>query len=343
MRRLRRLRGGSLRPDDVPTLARALYATKRSDVARIVLREAIASETAVLGSFLLYLRHEAKNDPEGAQLALERAAQSHPTHPAVLRYLAEKDFAAGQGERAAERVAKAIESTPNNAQLHRLHALVLASLGRNEEAVTSAERALELDPQLPEVADMLVSLLAQLGRRDDAIARLERQAADGKLGVPGRILLARLQLGAGADARAIELLESALAERSDLPGAKNDLAYLLAKQGADLERARRLAEEARAALPRSAEVADTMGYVYLKKGLAEAAADQFRAALELAPERSPAWASAQFHLGLSYKALGRNPEARLAFERALAAAVEFPEAADARREVESLARANPPS
>ncbi|HEX2484965.1 MAG TPA: tetratricopeptide repeat protein, partial [Myxococcota bacterium] len=59
MRRLRRLRGGTLRPDDVPTLARALYATKRSDVARIVLREAIASETAVLGSFLLYLRHEA--------------------------------------------------------------------------------------------------------------------------------------------------------------------------------------------------------------------------------------------------------------------------------------------
>jgi tetratricopeptide (TPR) repeat protein len=221
--------------------------------------------------------------------------------------------------------------------------MVLASLGRPADALPAAERALELDPDLPELTDMLVSLLSQLGRREEAVERLERQAKDGKLSVSGRVLLARLQLGAGGDARAIELLESALAERSDLPGAKNDLAYLIAKQGGDLERARRLAEEARAALPRSAEVADTMGYVYLKKGLADAAADQFKSALELAPERSPSWASAQFHLGLSYKALGRNPEARLAFERALAAAVEFPEAADARREIESLAQANPPS
>jgi tetratricopeptide (TPR) repeat protein len=82
-----------------------------------------------------------------------------------------------------------------------------------------------------------------------------------------------------------------------------------------------------------------MGYVYLKKGLAEPAADQFRAALELSEEKSPIWATAQYHLGLSYKALGKASEARLAFERSLATAVDFPEAADARREAQSLANA----
>jgi uncharacterized protein HemY len=103
-----------------------------------------------------------------------------------------------------------------------------------------------------------------------------------------------------------------------------------------MERARRLAEEARAALPRSAEVADTLGYVYLKNGLAEAAADQFRSAIDLADEQSQAWATSQYHLGLSYKALGRLPEARQAFERALATAVEFPEAEEARKEAEGI-------
>jgi tetratricopeptide (TPR) repeat protein len=86
-------------------------------------------------------------------------------------------------------------------------------------------------------------------------------------------------------------------------------------------------------------VADTMGYVYLKKGLASAAAEQFLSALELSEERSAIWATAQYHLGLSYKALGKAPEARLAFERSLATAVDFPEAAEARREAESLNRA----
>ena len=183
---------------------------------------------------------------------------------------------------------------------------------------------------------MVVGLLSQLGRQGEAVDRLERQAKEGKLGVASRVLLARLHIVAGNDARAIEHLESTLVERSDLPGAKNDLAFLLARQGGDLERARRLAEEARAALPRSAEVADTMGYVYLKKGLAAAAVDQFLSALELSEERSAAWATAQYHLGLSYKALGRAPEARLAFERSLATAVDFPEADEARREAESL-------
>jgi hypothetical protein len=80
------------------------------------------------------------------------------------------------------------------------------------------------------------------------------------------------------------LLEAALAERSDLPGARNDLAYVLATQGVELDRALRLAQEAYKALDDEAATADTLGFVYLRKGLhvAEAA----RRALALARLRS---------------------------------------------------------
>jgi len=340
VRRLRGLRGSAtIAPHDVPMVARALYRTNRPEAARALLREALAGEDPPLSAVLLYLSREAARDPEAAREVLARAIEKYPDHPTVLQHVVQADLANGDVERALARAGDAVKANPGNARLHRVHAYALSSAGKPEEALAAAERALELDPQLPEVADMLVALLARLGRRDEAVERLEREARESRLGIPGRILLARLHILGGREPRAVELLESAIAERADLPGAKNDLAFLLAKSGGDLERARRLAEEARAALPRSAEVADTMGYVYLKKGLAEAAVDQFRAALDLSPENSAIWATAQYHLGLSYKALGRAADARLAFERSLATAVDFPEASEARREAESLAAA----
>jgi tetratricopeptide (TPR) repeat protein len=336
LKRVRRLNRGIV-PVDVPMLARALYATKRNESARAVLDDALGKDDVPLTAVLLYLRHEGARDPERAHAVLERAAERYPHNPSLLGYLVRGDFAAGQPERAEARLAAAVAASPDNAALYRLQARALTSSGKHEEALAAAERALELDPERSEAADLMVGLLSRLGRLDEAVERLEAQAKQGKLGLSGRILLARLHIVGGRDPRAIELLESAVAERADLPEAKNDLAFLLAKGGADLERAHRLAEEARSALPRSAEVADTMGYVYLKRGLAAAAAEQFRSALELSDERSATWATAQYHLGLSYKALGREPEARLAFERSLATAVDFPEAADARREAENLA------
>jgi tetratricopeptide (TPR) repeat protein len=152
------------------------------------------------------------------------------------------------------------------------------------------------------------------------------------------MLLARLHIHTNNDSRAIELLESVIAERSNLSGAKNDLAFLLAEGGSDLDRALRLAQEARAELPRSTQVADTLGYVYLKRSLPEAAIEQFQTAIDLARAQSAPWATAQYHLGLGLKALGRSDAAREAFERALAAATQFPEADDTRREIEGLAQ-----
>ena len=70
--------------------------------------------------------------------------------------------------------------------------------------------------------------------------------------------------------------------------------------------------------------------------LPDAALDQFRSAVALAPEQDQAWATSQFHLGLALKSLERAEEAARAFEMALAAATDFPEAEDTRRELQAL-------
>mgnify|MGYP000514806218 CR=1 FL=1 len=51
-----------------------------------------------------------------------------------------------------------------------------------------------------------------------------------------------------------------------VPQAKNNLAYLLAKEGAELDRALRLAREAVGELSEAPELLDTLGYVYYRMG-----------------------------------------------------------------------------
>ena len=66
-----------------------------------------------------------------------------------------------------------------------------------------------------------------------------------------------------------------------MAGAKSDLAYLLAANNQNLDRALRLAEEARRSMSTDPKAVGSVGYVYLRKGLYEAALQQFRTAIEL--------------------------------------------------------------
>jgi tetratricopeptide (TPR) repeat protein len=338
-RRLRRAGDGSFASRDVAPVARALYASGRDDAAREVLSAALGKDDPPFAASLLYLQHESNNNPTGAREVLERALKQKPFHPALIRYQVTFAMRDGKTEAAEQIVTEAIAVKPESAELQRLHAEVLVANKKPEEALAAAERAMAIDPELRGVVELFVNLLGHLGRQQVAIDRLEAEASKGSLSVSNRLLLARLHIITGTNARAIELLESVIAERSNLSGAKNDLAFLLAQDGADLDRALRLAQEARAELPRSTQVADTLGYVYLKRNLPEAAIEQFLTAIDLAKAQSADWATAQYHLGLGLKALGRPADARAAFERALASSVQFPEADETRREIEGLTNA----
>ena len=85
-------------------------------------------------------------------------------------------------------------------------------------------------------------------------------------------------------------------------------------------------------------MADTLGYVYLKKSLYDPALQQFKYAVELAQrdadDGSVERPEYHYHAGLSLQAMGRNDEAAAAFERALALG-SFAEADDARRQLEA--------
>src|SRR5690606_8279206 len=97
----------------------------------------------------------------------------------------------------------------------------------------------------------------------------------------------------------------------------------------------KLAQEAQRAEPENPDFVDTLGFVYLRRGLYEPAVQQLEYAVDLADRAQLARPEFHYHLGLALRALGRQGDAAAAFERALALDAEFPHAEEARRELEA--------
>jgi tetratricopeptide (TPR) repeat protein len=247
------------------------------------------------------------------------------------------DLRAGRNDEALARATELKTRLPDDPTAQTTFARTLLAIGQIDGAVAQMELVKQRWPAAPGIAELYLDVMMRAGRGDEAFQALSQQHAEGTLPPTARVLLARLHLTRGEDAQAIELLRTALAEEPDLAGAQNDLAYVLASRGENLEEATELAQEARAGRPESAQIADTLGFVYLRRELGEAALVQFDASLELAEPESTSWATAQFHRGLALRQLGRHGDAVTAFEQALASGAEFQDAKEAHRLLADLA------
>ena len=116
-----------------------------------------------------------------------------------------------------------------------------------------------------------------------------------------------------------KILEDYLAENPDDPGVNNDLGYLYADQGKNLEKARGMIEKAVAAEPENAAYLDSMGWVLFKLKEFEKARDWLQKAVDLkSGNDSTIWD----HLGDCHRELNATDKAREAYTTALRVAEE---------------------
>jgi tetratricopeptide (TPR) repeat protein len=109
--------------------------------------------------------------------------------------------------------------------------------------------------------------------------------------------------------------------------ASNNLAWMYAEQGQNLDTALNLAQAAKAELPEVAEVSDTLGFVYSKKGLHSLAIPAYEAAVRQAPT-NPDY---HFRLGLACAEAGEWEKGKRALREALRLKPDFASADEARK------------
>ena len=154
---------------------------------------------------------------------------------------------------------------------------------------------------------------------------------DGKpvaaLTLAGMILQAQ---GKSADAKA--RFERVMELDPNAPVAANNLAWMYADAGGNLDVALHLAQTAHRGLPESAEVNNTLGFVYYRKNLFTLAIPP----LKTSADEDPSSAAYHLHLGLAYAKSGNAAKARQSLERALALKADVAGSEEARTVLASL-------
>jgi tetratricopeptide (TPR) repeat protein len=262
--------------------------------------------------------HQIRGDRAAARAELERSAELAPGNSEVLGALLRLDAEEGRLPESLARIDAALAATPGDARLLRARGLALLASGRGGEAEQSLRRAVEADPNdLASYGD-LAQLLARSGRGEEALGTYEQALAAQPESAPLNLIVGILHEGAGRPESAIERYEKAIRIDPGLGVAKNNLAYLLAERGQDLDRALDLAQEAKSLLPDNPNTADTLGWVLYKKSIPSAAIGYLKEAEGGMRSEDPALGVVRQHLALAYEANGDADKAREVVERGLA-------------------------
>lgn len=238
--------------------------------------------------------------------ALEALDAAQPLVEDAAQLEAEKALTLGLSGRLAEGIALVREASathPDSAAVHLTAASLLFAAGQAEEGARAAERALELDPDDPQPLALRARFRAATGRLEGAREDCERYLALRPDDPAIHFVLGAVHDGAGRSDEAIAAYRRAAELDPEAFAPRNNLAYLLADR--DLDAALVAAQEAYALSPDPA-VLDTLGWLYLRKGLV----DRATSLLEKAHAEAPQLAEVQLHLALAHREAGRKDDAR---------------------------------
>jgi tetratricopeptide (TPR) repeat protein len=236
-----------------------------------------------------------------------------------------------QLDKAKEVVYAGLKKWPDSPILIEKSASLQAVSGNYDGAITQFQQLLDKEPKSVDLRRRMGDVYTLKGDQDKAIAFYQQanELAPGDLNIA--LTLADALARAGRNAEAKKRYEGIVKLHPENFTALNNLAYLLADTGGDLDEALRLAQQALAKAPNQAAFMDTVGYIYLKKGLGDSAVQTFTSLVRKNPH-VPAY---RYHLGMALLAKGD----KLAAKKALQAALDDrPSPQDKRKIVELLGR-----
>lgn len=247
-----------------------------------------------------------------------RADQMSPYTPEILESLLALETRRGQVEVSAARINAAVEAKPENVALVRLKAALALAQRDMAGAEANLKRAIGLDPTSIATYRQLATLYQVTGRLGESLEIYKRALEQEPESAHLHHLVAVLyEMGGRIDA-AMEEYARAIELNDELGEAKNNLAYLLAESGNDLDRALDLAQSAKALMPDNPNAADTLGWALYKRGISSAAVGYLKEAVAGTDLDSPNLGVIRHHLAQAYEGNSQKDEAIESLEIALA-------------------------
>ncbi len=310
------------------TVIRSLLASKdlsraEREIAALQAEQPNLPDVHVQAGLLAMMR----NDLPGARKAFERAQSLPPRSLEAVSGLIAVDLKAGDLTGARARLEKRLAEGDSSTALSLLAARTYFSLKDFAAGERTLRAAIEADPSNLQPYGMLGQLYVSQKKLDQALKEFETLAAKQSKPVGALTMTGIIHQTQGDVKAARKQYEAALAIDPNAALAANNLAWLYAESGENLDVALQLAQTATAAAPDVPEVMDTLGWVHYRKN------DFLRAIpfFEKTVEKVPANASYRYHLGLAYLKSGDEARGRATLKQALSANPDAATAAEIRR------------
>lgn len=250
---------------------------------------------------------------EEAAQWFRRLEAAQPSDRRGVLGLAEVELARGRPEKSLELIQAQVDRQPDDLEWRRALGSLAARARRFERAAREFELVLAREPDDGPTHRRLAEVLMEQRRYAEARRHLERATTLMPEDATADLLLATALEAQGDQAGAADYYARTIDLAPDNVVALNNLAYILADTGGDLDRALSLAERARSRAPHHPDVADTLAWVYVKRNLNDSAI----AILDDLVVKRPEKASWRYHLAVALYQKGDVRRARQQLEAAL--------------------------
>lgn len=284
----------------------------------------------------------AENKPQDAEQLFERTLQIDNANLDALGGLINLYSKQNQFDKAHARIDQAIAAQPKNAGLHFLKAQIYGLQGgiaishrdqaQQAQFMQSTEgelrRALELEPNNAAALTALAALYINANKPQEAVDqyRLVITRPPDTDDAAAFTLIGMVEDGRDHRDDAVKAYRDALSRNPEATIgaiAGNNLAWDYAEYGkGNLDEGVRLAQGVVQKFPDEPGYADTLGWVYFKKGLYSAAVEQLQKAVNQTTARGGDSAVYRLHLGRALAAMGRRVEARQQLQQAVSTGTE---------------------
>jgi tetratricopeptide (TPR) repeat protein len=241
-----------------------------------------------------------------AEQSFSELRQMAPSDLRGMVGMVESEVAMKNYAAAIQLVEKEIQKDPDRLDLRFALATVLARAGQYDESIKQFQTLVSKNPKSAEYEAKLGEVYRIKGDFNSAIDHFRKASILSPNDVSPLVRVAILLDSVGRRAEAKPIYEQVVRLQPDNPMALNNLAFIKAEEGTDLDQAMSYAQRAKQKVPQDPNISDTLGWIYIKKNLSDEAVRLFRELVTKSPNNS----TYRYHLAMALFQKGDRASAK---------------------------------